>query len=74
LMNSKVCSRHESNVDSIIESFFLWCFWYVLNQCVSVSGTSYKGLITRRIESFGKLSFGGGRMKNVLLRGVFDCT
>jgi hypothetical protein len=26
-----MCNKHELNVDSIIESFFLWCFWYVLN-------------------------------------------
>jgi hypothetical protein len=73
LMNS-MCSKQESNVDSIIDSWFLWCFWYVLNQCVSVSSTSYKNLTTRRIEFFDKSSSKSERMKNCLLREIFDCT
>jgi hypothetical protein len=69
-----MCSKHESNVDSIIESFFLWCVWYVLNQCVSVSSTSYRDLTTRRIEFFDKSSSKNERMKNCLLKEIFDCT
>ncbi len=72
-MNS-MCSKQESNVDSIIDSLFLWCFWYVLNQCVSVSSTSYRSLTTRRIEFFNKLSSKNERMKNCLLKRIFDCT
>jgi hypothetical protein len=76
LMNSmnSMCSKHESNVDSIIESFFLWCFWYILNRCVSVSSTSYNDLTTRRIEFFDKLISRSERMKNSLLRFFFDWT
>jgi hypothetical protein len=69
-----MCSKHKSKIDSIIDSFFLWCFWYVLNQCVSVSSTLYKSLTTRKIEFFDKSSSKSDYMKNFRLRKMFDWT